>query len=204
MGSQHILLHLNDGIAFDFQRSPHCIFRTTPVHLEGIDWTIERCNPILAMLILSDTPDLTCLSFSGVDLECARRILEIVKAVKTQPVEFLGLLLDVTWEMWSSSPTDLALLLESIKQAMAFIDEESITSFLRPMAEDLQMLLRWADALRNDNALRGETERICHLLQAKYAASLISSSSQLRLLSCVRSGAVARPAVGWRRMHEPL
>jgi hypothetical protein len=45
---------------------------------------------------------------------------------------------------------------------------------------------------------------IGHQLQAKYAASLISSTTQLRLLSCSRSAAVAQPAMGWLRMHEPL
>jgi hypothetical protein len=138
------------------------------------------------------------------DLECARRILEIVKAVKTQPVGFLALLLDIIWVTGNSSPTNLALLLESIKQAMAYPDEESVTSFLRPMALELQEVLGWGEEFWTDSGVLGETERICHLLLSKYAAGLISPSSQLRLLSCARSGVVAQPAMGWLRMHEPL
>jgi hypothetical protein len=139
-----------------------------------------------------------------VDLECARRILEIVKAVKTQPVGFLALLLDIIWVMWGYSLTNKALFLESINQAMAYPDEESITSFLRPMALKLQRMLRWDKASWKDSGIRVEIERISHLMEAKYAKSLISQSSQLRLLSCARSGVVAQPAIGWLRMHEPF
>jgi hypothetical protein len=208
-GAQHILLHLNRGIRFRLQEASYCIFRTAPVRVESIDWTTRRCNPILAMLALSDTQDLTCLTFGGgVDLECAGRILEIVKAVKTQPAEFLCLLVDIIGEVaWWASPTNPVLLLESIKQAMAFLDEEPIASFLRPIALELQKELQftkmfWRNWENSDIAV--EVERVCNLLQARYAANLISSTIQLRLVSCTRSVAVEQPATGWLRMHVPL
>jgi hypothetical protein len=158
------------------------------------------------MLALSDTQDLTSLRFGGgIDLGCAERILEIIKAVKRQPVEFLCLLLDIIGvEKWSSSSTNPAVLLESIKQAMAIPDDESISYFLRPMALELQIMLQWGKPLRRDSGILRETERISHLLQAKYARSFISSSSQLQSVSCALSGVVVQPAMGWLRMHEPL
>jgi hypothetical protein len=143
-----------------------------------------------------------------VGLECTQRISEIIKIVKRQPVAIVCLLADILKvPVGRFYVTTLATTLESVKQAMAFLDDESTTSFLLPLASSI----KWrADMVADLSAAEryavvfAEAQRIYSLLQAKYAASLISSTTQLRLLSCARSTLVAQPAMGWLRMHVPL
>jgi hypothetical protein len=215
-GSQHILLHLYQG-AVDDLRETHARFRTIPVFLEDSYWSEHFFNPILAILALSDSQGLECLEFAGeVNLECAGRILEIVTAVKSQPVAFSGLFIDIANATTGDfGPTDLAVILKSIEKFTTSSDEEYPSFLLLPMVSGLQKLQQLAVGLDADAPAWGkdpsvlehgiaESQRICSLLQAKYAATLISSTAQLRLLSCTRSAAVVQPAMGWLRMHEPL
>jgi hypothetical protein len=159
------------------------------------------------MLALSDTQDLTSLGLRGVDPVCAERILKVVKAVKRQPVTFIRLLADIiNIHDKGFYSLDLAILLESVEQVIPFSDEES-TSFLSPLASSMElcrsrMVHSYIDT--TNVFVSAEAQRICSLLQAKYAARLISSTTQVRLLSCARSSTVARPAIGWLRMHESL
>jgi hypothetical protein len=163
------------------------------------------------MLALSDTQGLDYLMFGeSVGFECARRIFEVVKAVKRRPVEFFCLLTDIiNPNDRRFSETELALILGTVTQAMVFMDEESITPLLLPMASGMQSIQltaaseRWRDRILHER-VTGEAPRICGILQAKYAALFVSSTAQLQVLSCVRSAAVAQPAMGWLRMHEPL
>jgi hypothetical protein len=167
------------------------------------------------MLALSDSQDLESLRFPGeVNLKCAGRILEIVTAVKSRPVALSGLLIDIANATNGGfDPTKLAVILTSFSTISS--EEEYTASLLRPMVSGLQKLQQLAvewdandHSWSKDPSVLGhgiaESQRICSLLQAKYAASLISSTTQLRLLSCARSAAVAQPAMGWLRMHEPL
>jgi hypothetical protein len=159
------------------------------------------------MLALSDTQDVACLRFSRVvGLECAARILEIVKAVKRQPPAFLCLLIGILTVRFVFHTREQALILEAIKQVMPRVDEESATTFLPPLASIFRDI--WRVSPYNEPQLAAtvaaETQRILSFLQAKHAASLISSISQLRLLSCARSAAVTQPAMGWLRIYEPL
>jgi hypothetical protein len=174
-----------------------------------------RFNPILAMLALSGVQHVVSLQFRGqVDIECGRRILEVIKAVKRQPVELLCLLADIISTINGEYLQRLVLILEFVKHAMAFIDGESVTPLLRSMVSGVQRIQHLAEEsheshsqLRNSSMserITGEAQRICSILQAKYAVTLISSTTQLRLLSCARSAALAQPAMGWLRMHEPL
>jgi hypothetical protein len=161
------------------------------------------------MLAMSDMQDRACLRFvGGIGLQCAGRILETVKAVKRRPVEFLCLLTDIiNASNMNFSPTELALVMEAVKQAMEGSDEEYIAPFLRPMASGLQVLDPHAITYLGYGqveVIAAETQRIHRFLQAKYATSLISSTTQLRLLSCARSASVAQPAMGWLNMHVPL
>jgi hypothetical protein len=162
------------------------------------------------MLALSDTQDLASLLFDPeVDRECAGRILERVKAVKRHPASFVCLLTDMfTTCHCDLRPREQVLILEVVKQAMDFMDDES-TSFLRPLASWLrdteQRMLKHWDFLPGDRDRAAvETQRICGRLQAKSAASLISSTAQLQLVSCTRSVEVAQPAMGRLRIHESL
>jgi hypothetical protein len=206
-GSQHILLHLYQGAEADeFLYASFCAGLGRP---ENVDWITGRCSPVSAMLALSDTQDIAWLRFSrDVDLECAGRILEFTKAVKKQPIAFLYLLDGIIKAAHRRiSLMDLALILEAVKQAIPFLQEESATPFQRPLVTELQML--WWSVLRSlyppdSKGMAVEVYGILDLLRSIHAASIISSEMQLRLLSCVRSAAVARPAVGWLRMHEPL
>jgi hypothetical protein len=190
-------------------------FSVPRVGLESVDWTSFDLNPILAMLALSDIQDLACLRFGGgVGLECARHILEVVKAVKRRSVEFLCLLTDIIDPLDKGlSYANQALILEGVKRAMEFMDEEPAISFLRPMLSGVKEIQRRASVMmlpRDQDPilvrlLKGEARRICGILQAKLTLTrFISSTMQLRVLSCARSAAVAQPAMGWLRMHEPL
>jgi hypothetical protein len=161
------------------------------------------------MLALSDAQDLTSLDLGKVDLECARHILKIVKAVKRQPVAFLRLLTDIINISGGFPPMDLALILESVNQAMRFPDEESTTSLLLPPASSIEWHRGWVVQVYRFSQdqldiVFPEAQRICGLLRARYAAGLISSPAQLRLLSCARSAAVAQPAMGRLRLYESL
>jgi hypothetical protein len=160
------------------------------------------------VLALSDIQDVACLRFDReeVGLECAGRILEIVNVVKRQPVALLCLLTGILAIRYVFNTRQQVLILEAIKQAIPFIDDESATTFLLPLASSL----RGIQSVPGDSephieaTVTAEAQRIHSLLQAKYAASSISSIAQLRLLSCARLAAVTQPAMGWLRMHEPL
>jgi hypothetical protein len=211
VGSQHILVHLYECAERDSRQYIYAMLHVGPVGLERINWTTQGFNPMLAMLALSDIQDAASLRFGeGVDLECARRIFEAVKAVKRQPVEFLCLLTEIINPNIGRLPTvGLVLILEVAKQAMAFMDEESVTPLLRPMAsgvEHIQLAAAsggWGDRTLPER-VAGEAQQICIILKAKYASRFISSMTQLRVLSCARSVTVEQPAMGWLRMHEPL
>ena len=186
-------------------------FRTGPVLLGGVNWVQQYFNPILAMHSLSDNQDLACLQFAGgVDLDCVRRILEIVKGVKRQPSALLCLLTDIVTATDSYLCTmDLALMLDPVEQATTFLDEESTTCLLRPVALGLKthcqrVVVPWEEDFPYYTRITLEVQRVCGLLQAKYSASLVASTTQLRLLSCAGSATVAQPATGWLRMHVPL
>jgi hypothetical protein len=185
-------------------------FHLNLVGVSSVHWA-EGFDPILAMLALSDNQDLLCLWFrQPVDLECAGRILGVVKAVKRQHAEFLCLLIDIINSLDRGvSHANLALILEAVKQAMVFMDEDPITPLLRPMAsgvERIQLAVGspwWLDRTLSEY-VTGEAHRIRGVLQDQYAARFVSSTTQLQLLSCARPAALVQPAMGWLRMHEPL
>jgi hypothetical protein len=159
------------------------------------------------MLALSDTQDVACLRFGReISLECAARILKIVNVVKSQPTAFLCLLTGIRTSRPFVTTKQRVLILEAIKQAMPFIDDGSAPAILLPLAsssERVPLLLDDYDP-QLEATVAAEMDRIRSLLQAKHAASLISSTAQLQLLSCARSAAVAQPAMGWLRIYEPL
>jgi hypothetical protein len=208
MGSQHILLHLYQGVKSDSRNSLYARFDTSPVGIQGTGWITGPFNPIFAMLALSDSQDLAYLHFSGqVDLGCAGRILKILREVKREPSAFICLLDDLTKAMEVSSPIDLALILKPVKQAMILSHEEATTPFLCLIASRLQECRQRLKVWEGDwlmMAIAAETQRICDLLQSKYAANSISSTAQLHLLSCALSTTVAQPATGRIRMHEDI
>jgi hypothetical protein len=144
-GSQHILLHLYECAQRGPLKPSYASFHAVPVGLESVDWTGEQFNPILGMLALSDNQDLSCLQFYGlVDLECAGRILEVVKAVKRCCVEFLCLIADIINPLDKGlSHANHGLILGIVKQAMSLIDGESMAPLLRPMASGVQRHQQW-------------------------------------------------------------
>jgi hypothetical protein len=181
------------------------IYATFSIPFGRYHLTRYSFNPILVMLALSDTQDLTSFDLVGVDPLCARSILEIVKSVKRQPVTFIRLLTDlINMDPKSFYSLNLALFLESVKQVIPFLDEESITPFLCPLASSIELCTGELGSYLEKTAVcvPAEAQRIYSLLRAKYAAGLISSSTQVRILSCARSSMVVRPAMGWLRMHE--
>jgi hypothetical protein len=204
--SSRWLLHFYQGARSENQETIYASFNTGLAAPDNVDWTRESFNPILAMLALSATQDLTCFRFGeGVNLKCAERILEMVKAVKRRPVAFLCLLIDIlTMSRRSTRPMGQMFILEAVEQVMHFLDEDSTTCLLRPMASELQWHLQTSRAFHRVSRISVTTVTICNQLLVKYAASPISSAAQLRLLSCARSTGVAKPAMGWLTMHMPL
>jgi hypothetical protein len=92
---------------------------------------------------------------------------------------------------------------------MTFMDDESTTSLLRPVASMVQSIWQLAARSETDDypvrrGILAGAQKLHYQLQANYTANLICSTTQLRLLSCTRSSSVAQPAMSWFRMHEPL
>jgi hypothetical protein len=211
MGSQHILLHLYEFIQRDYRNPLYVTFSEPPVAPRRVAFEV---GPILALMTLSDTQDMACLNFRGGDPGCMGRILEIVKAVKRQPVELLCLLADIINILTRKYHVlEAGLFLEVVKQAIVPMDEESVTSLLRLMASGVKSIQQLAvgpepylshTGVVTVERIAREAQQICIIIEAKYAARLISSTAQLQLLSCARSAAVPQPAMGWLRMHEPL
>jgi hypothetical protein len=196
-----MLLHLHNGL--DLLAG----FRQEVVLFESVHVNTERYTPILALLALSDDQDLSSLIiYERHNQRCIQSLWELCRSIKHNSQAFILLLTDIAFEQANRacSPRTVAMILDSVRQAIDLVEDES-SPFLFPSLALAVKALRTAmltglpvpGTTKDRKVMAREADRICKHLQAKGAANIVSAYSQLRLLSCAQARLSVRPASGW-------
>jgi hypothetical protein len=188
-----------------------------------VDLLDTGINLILALLVLPESQGPSSLvlpkCFNG---DCVERVWDICKAVKQEPAAIYALLIDITVREIEReidripSPDCVAVILQSIEQAMALPDDSTAATYLLPLAHAIRRLKVKMCKINVDNlpemlptwierrAVAKRAERICRILESSATSRIIQSSSQLQILCCAQSGTSVQPATSWLAMHVEL
>lgn len=205
-GPHHILFHLFEAFP------PSIQFPDGTLLLEKVSLTREAFNPILVLLSLSSGRNPSSLAAeASFNPECIQVVRRIIQAIKQEPAYLVALLTDIILVHGDRicRPKQAAFIVESTRQLLPLEEVEGSTSMLHRLALALrgltaEMVQKKRGTDEDRDIVAAEAERLCGALETESSKRVVSSPSQLALLSCARASPSNQPATGWIGMHVTI